>query len=148
MNTFGKICCKFLFFSPWFWSSFSGVACAWVCMDSVRGQRVYIYFIMTKSLARNQSELLWLPAWWALRLARWPLAECSNDLMYFLIFTMSFCYCFIVVFCWRKKPWLLVLLLLMRSKPKWPCALLSSWVMMKSLPYYWPFVRRIRVSNA
>ena len=45
--------------------------------------------------------LLWLPAWWALWLPWWTPAGCNNALMYLLIFTMSFCYCFIVVFCWK-----------------------------------------------
>ena len=41
------------------------------------------------------------PAWWALWLPWWPPAGCNNALMYLLIFTMNFCYCFIVVFCWK-----------------------------------------------
>ena len=45
--------------------------------------------------------VLWLPAWWALWLPWWPPAGCNNALMYLLIFTMNFCYCFIVVFCWK-----------------------------------------------
>ena len=44
---------------------------------------------------------LWLPAWWALWLPWWPPAGCHNALMYLLIVTMNFCYCFIVVFCWK-----------------------------------------------
>ena len=44
---------------------------------------------------------LWLPAWWALWLPWWPPAGCNNALMYLLIFTINFCYCFIVVFCWK-----------------------------------------------
>ena len=42
-----------------------------------------------------------LPAWWALWLPWWPPAGCNNALMYLLILTMNFCYCFIVVFCWK-----------------------------------------------
>ena len=45
--------------------------------------------------------ILWLPAWWALWLPWWPPAGCNNALMYLLIFTMNFCYCLIVVFCWK-----------------------------------------------
>ena len=45
--------------------------------------------------------VLWLPAWWALWLPWWPPAGCNNALMYLLIFTMNFCHCFIVVFCWK-----------------------------------------------
>ena len=41
--------------------------------------------------------LHWLPAWWALWLPWWPPAGCNNALMYLLIVTMNFCYCFIVV---------------------------------------------------
>ena len=37
----------------------------------------------------------WLPAWWALWLSWWPPAGCNNPLMYSLIFTRNFCYCFI-----------------------------------------------------
>ena len=52
--------------------------------------------------------VLWLPAWWALWLPWWPPAGCSNALMYQLIFTMNFCYCFIVVFCWKYNLLLLL----------------------------------------
>ena len=45
--------------------------------------------------------LLWLPAWWALWLPWWPPAGCNNVLMHLLIFDMNFCYCLIVVFCWK-----------------------------------------------
>ena len=45
--------------------------------------------------------VLWLPAWWALWLPWWPPARCNNILMYLLIFTINFCYCFIVVICWK-----------------------------------------------
>ena len=43
----------------------------------------------------------WLPAWWVLQLLWWPLAESrgSNAL---LIFTMCFCYCFIIIFYWQE----------------------------------------------
>ena len=44
-----------------------------------------------------------VPAWWALWLPWWPPAGCNNALMYLLIVTMNFCYCFIVVFCWKQN---------------------------------------------
>ena len=61
----------------------------------------------------------WLPAWWALWLPWWPPAGCNNALMYLLIFTMNFCYCFIVVFCWK---WNLLLL------NKWNDGWVEGWM--------------------
>ena len=58
----------------------------------------------------NHSDILWLPAWWALWLPWWPPAGCNNALMYLLIVTMNFCYCFIVAFYWKYN---LLLLLIM-----------------------------------
>ena len=49
------------------------------------------------------SRLWMLPAWWALWFPWLPPAGCNNSLMYLLIFTMNFCYCFVVVFCWKSN---------------------------------------------
>ena len=87
------------FYNVWITFLFDMCFCSLVCFDNFKKWEMMEW----KKLAWN-----WLPAWWALWLPWWPPVGCNNALMYLLIFTMNFCYCFIVVFCWKYNLLLLL----------------------------------------
>ena len=71
----------------------------------------------------------WPPAWWALRLHWWPLAECSNVLMYILLIFRNVFVSVSLLYSVGNKSLLLLLLRLELQKFN-----IKSW-------NYWPFVR-------